>query len=130
MKHARNDNDIDDDGEVDRLIPAGIVWMQGESDAQELDVARRYRANLTELMNLIRKDLGDRNLRVVIGRITNWPVWKHGDIVRQAQAAFVQADHNAVLVTATDEYGHSDKWHYDTAGYLDLGKKFAEAISQ
>ena len=31
------------------------------------------------------------------------------------------------LVTSTDEYKYSDPWHYDTAGYLDLGKKFAEA---
>ena len=33
VRHAMADQDIDDDGEVDRLIPVGIVWMQGECDA-------------------------------------------------------------------------------------------------
>lgn len=128
LNYAKQDKDIDNDGENDRLIPVGILWMQGESDAQELEVANEYLANLTELMNLIRKDLDGENIKIVIGRITNWPVWTHGDVVRKAQADFVTADKNAALVTSTDEYGNSDKWHYDTAGYLDLGEKFAEAF--
>ena len=33
VRNAYADTDIDDDGTADRLIPAGIVWMQGESDA-------------------------------------------------------------------------------------------------
>lgn len=126
---ARKDDDIDNDGETDRLIPAGIVWMQGESDAQTKDVAEQYKENLTELMGLIRQALGDENTRVVIGRITDWKVWTHGDIVRAAQAAFVESDANAALVTTTDKYGNSDPWHYDTAGYLDLGKQFADAVA-
>ena len=80
-------------------------------------------------MKRIRKDLGGGDeIRVAIGRITDWEVWTHGETVRAAQAAFVKKDPNAALVTSTDEYGNSDKWHYDTAGYLDLGKKFAEAL--
>lgn len=130
LNFAKADEDIDDDGEPDKLIPAGIVWMQGESDAQEPEVAAEYQDNLTELMNLIRKDLDGESIRVVIGRITDWEVWTHGDVVRKAQADFVAADKNAALVTSTDEYGNSDKWHYDTAGYLDLGEKFAEAFKQ
>ena len=55
-------------------------------------------------------------------------VWEYGEIVRAAQAEFVEADGNAALVTSTDEYGYSDPWHYDTAGYLDLGRRFAEAV--
>ncbi len=130
LSNARADKDIDDDGEEDKLIPVGIVWMQGESDAMEPEVAAKYEANLSELMNLLRKDLGNENARVVVGRITDWKVWTHGDVVRKAQADFVTKDKNAALVTSTDKYGNSDKWHYDTAGYLDLGKKFAEAFKE
>ena len=65
---------------------------------------------------------------VVIGRITDWKVWKFGAIVRKAQASFVEADPSAALVTSTDSYGNSDPWHYDTAGYLDLGEQFAKAL--
>jgi len=130
LKHAFADKDLDNDGEPDTLVPSGIFWMQGESDADTEEVARRYESNLSELMNLIRKDLGKPKTKipVVIGRITDWKVWKFGAIVRKAQASFVEADPSAALVTSTDSYGNSDPWHYDTAGYLDLGEQFAKAL--
>lgn len=140
LRNAFTVSDIDNDGEMDRLLPAGIVWMQGESDAGSEDVARAYEANLKRLMDLIRAALREDDLRVVIGRISesgndqyeqqpNGRVWEFGDIVRQAQAEFVVKDGNAALVTSTDAYGYSDPWHYDSAGYLDLGRKFAEAMA-
>jgi len=46
------------------------------------------------------------------------------------QAAFVEKDPSARLVTSTDSYGYSDPWHYDSAGYIDLGQRFAEAMLQ
>jgi broad specificity phosphatase PhoE len=113
------------------------VWMQGESDAY-LDeaIARRYEANLKRLMDLIRAALRTDDLPVAVGRISdskNDPsgqVWKFGEIVRQAQADFVEKDTAAALVTSTDNYDYSDKWHYDSEGYIDLGKQFAEAVAQ
>ena len=64
--------DIDGDGTEDRLIPAGIIWMQGESDANAgADVAQRYSANLKRLMDLIRAAFRTDDLAVVIGRISD-----------------------------------------------------------
>jgi hypothetical protein len=37
-------------------------------------------------------------------------------------------DKNAILVESTLNYNYSDKYHYDTEGYIDLGKEFAIAI--
>ncbi len=109
--------------------------MQGESDAAITEaVARRYEANLKRLMDLIRAALRVDDLPVVLGRISDsgqeadGKVWDHGELVRAAQAAFVQKDARAALVTTTDAYGYSDRWHYDSAGYLDLGRQFAEAM--
>jgi hypothetical protein len=124
--------DIDGDGSEDRLIPAGILWMQGESDAQLVkEVAEAYGANLKRLMDLMRAAVRTDDLPVVIGRISDsgqdgdGKVWDYGDIVRTAQAEFVKKDGHAALVTSTDNYKYSDKWHYDTAGFIDLGKQFA-----
>ena len=133
VRHAYDDSDIDDDGTPDRLIPAGIVWMQGESDAHFTpEIAKEYQANLRRLMDLIRAAFRSDDLPVVIVRISyaqkEPPSWKHGEIVRAAQAAFVEADSNAELVVSTDEYGYSDPWHYDSPGYIDLGQKFATAM--
>ena len=109
--------------------------MQGESDAHYTEeIANQYHANLTRLMNLIRAALRQDDLPVVIGRISysqKEPLsWKHGEIVRAAQAKYATTDTAAALVTSPDNYGYSDPWHYDSAGYLDLGIQFAEAMNR
>ncbi|MHC4945993.1 MAG: sialate O-acetylesterase, partial [Planctomycetota bacterium] len=139
IRNAMAVDDIDGDGERDTLVPAGIVWMQGESDASNTEeVAKRYEANLKRLMDLIRAALRMDDLPVVIGRISDsgqdtrekdGKVWNHGEIVRTCQDAYVGKEPRAALVTSTDQYGYSDPWHYDTEGFIDLGKKFAEAMT-
>lgn len=136
IRNATKTTDIDGDGSPDNLIPAGILWMQGESDASYGKViAEKYEANLKRLMDLVRAALRADDLPVVVGRISDsgndkkdGKVWDFGPAVRAAQAAFVANDMAGALVTSTDEYGYSDPWHYDSAGYIDLGKKFAEAL--
>lgn len=136
IRHAMMDADVDQDGKADILIPSGILWMQGESDGAHGEaIALAYEANLKRLMDLLRAALWQDDLPVVIGRISDsgqddqdGKVWDHGNLIRAAQEAFVEADSRAALVTTTDAYHYSDKWHYDTAGYLDLGRAFAQAI--
>lgn len=127
--------DIDGDGEEDTLIPCGIVWMQGESDGVHEGAAGEYAKNLERLMELIRAALRADELPMAIGRISDSGVqagtqriWKFGDTIRKAQAEVCDADPMAELVTSTDEYGYSDPYHYDTAGYMDLGRRFAQAL--
>ena len=134
VQNALAESDIDGDGEPDTLVPAGIVWMQGESDATQEATAQQYEANLKRLIDLVRAALRVDDLPVVIGRISDsgkddgGQIWTYGSVVRQAQADFCTKDACAALVTSTDGYGYSDKWHYDTAGYIDLGVHFADAL--
>lgn len=134
LRNAFAARDIDGDGRDDTLIPAGILWMQGESDAGTAAVAKRYGRNLKRLMDLMRAALRVDDLPVIIGRISDsandrdGKVWNYGGAVRQAQQDFVDSDAAAALVTETDEYGYSDPYHYDTAGYIEFGKRFAEAM--
>ena len=134
VKNAYSVKDIDGDGEDDELIPAGILWMQGESDAAKLKWANQYSANLKRLMDLIRAAFRTDNLPVVVGRISDsgntddGKVWKYGTELRWQQAKFVSRDENAALVVTTDNYDYSDPWHYDTKGYIDFGKQFAKKM--
>ncbi len=135
IRNALSVDDIDGDGTRDRLVPSGIVWMQGESDAAyNEEIARNYDQNLQRLMDLMRAALRSDDLPVAIGRIsdskrgTSDLTWRHGALVREAQAEFVYRDRAARLVTETDQYRYSDPWHYDSRGYLELGKRFAEAM--
>ncbi len=134
VKNACAVDDIDGDGERDELIPTGILWMQGESDGHDEMIANAYFGNLKRLMNLIRAAFRTDDLPVVIGRISDSHndsdglVWDYETIIRWQQAKYVNQDGHAALVTSTDNYGYSDKWHYDTAGYIDFGKQFALSI--
>ena len=138
IRIALGTTDIDGDGKTDQLVPAGIVWMQGESDAAHgAQIAFRYLRNLQRLMELLRAALHADDLPVVLGRISDSGrdlrdglVWDHGAVVRAAQAAFANSDRHAALVTSTDGYAYSDNWHYNSAGYLDLGVQFAEAMAK
>ena len=127
--------DIDGDGKKDVLIPSGIVWMQGESDANNEYSTSIYKQNLAMLIDSIRITFSAPAMPVAIGRISDShnaadsTVWTWGDAVREAQAQYVAEDGNAALVTSTDNYSYSDPWHYDSEGFIDLGKKFAEAIA-
>ena len=132
--YAMKKQDIDGDGRPDRLEPAGIVWMQGESDGTLESSALKYEENLKHFIKLVRKAFNNENLPVVIGRISDshnsetGKVWAYGDIIRKAQADFVEKDGRAALVISTDKYSYSDPWHYNSEGYIDLGNKFAEAL--
>ncbi|MCU0458052.1 MAG: sialate O-acetylesterase [Bacteroidales bacterium] len=135
VKGALAAKDIDGDGKKDRLLPSGILWMQGESDANNDYATSIYKENLAMLIDSIRTVFSAPDMPVAIGRISDSRndadslVWTWGDAVREAQAKYVAEDGKAVLVTSTDNYGYSDPWHYDSEGYIDLGRKFAEAIA-
>lgn len=128
-------SDINGDGQEDFLKPAGILWMQGESDAHTEVIANRYYSNLKRLMDLIRATLRTDDLPIVLGKISDsWndkkdgKVWDYGELVQHAQEKFARQDRHTSIVRSTRYYKYSDPWHYDSAGYMDLGEKFAEAI--
>jgi hypothetical protein len=124
--------DINSDGILDVLIPKAIFWMQGEGDAEVLkSSALNYEQNLSRLICLMRKKLGEDNLPVVIGKISDsGRVWPFGKQVMQAQEDYVLKDKNAAIVRSTQHYAYSDPWHYDSQGYMDLGMEFARAFIQ
>jgi len=135
LRRATAVRDIDGDGEDDTLIPAGILWMQGESDSNGSPaIALQYEQNLARLMDLLRAALRSDDLPVAIGLISDsgdtpdGVVWTHGDVVRAAQQAYCESDPAAELVTVTDTLGYSDPWHYDSDGYVLLGAAFADAL--
>jgi hypothetical protein len=137
LRNALAEKDIDGDGVRDLLIPAGIVWMQGESDANaNYEIAAAYENNLALLVQTLRSELGNDDLPVVIGKITDshmaedGSVMDYSDSVQEAQARYAQSDPCAELVTVTEalNYHEDDPWHYDSDGFIRMGEAFAEAV--
>lgn len=134
LNHAMSIQDIDGNGQADVLVPAGILWMQGESDADKSEeLALRYYEHLVRLMNLMRAALRTDDLPVLIGKITdslnpefNGKVWPYGDLVQYAEEKFAREDPAAAIIRNTKYYGSSDPWHYLSEDYVDFGKAFAD----
>jgi hypothetical protein len=99
----------------------GILWHQGETD--KTDVA--YLDKLVELMESLRKDLGDTALPVIAGQIGQF---------NSSHAAF-----NTRLLKLPERLAHSavvksdglvdrgDNLHFDRASQITLGKRYAAA---
>jgi hypothetical protein len=137
VRSAISVKDINGDGTEDYLLPMGIIWMQGESDSDKTEeIANKYYSHLKRLMDLIRASLHTDDLPVVIGKISDshndddGKVWDYGELVQYAQEKYVKTDKNAAIVRSTRNYKYSDRWHYNSEGYIDLGKEFAEAVYQ
>ena len=138
MRNALRHFDIDGDGVADRLVPTGIVWMQGEADAFDSQAAAdEYRANIERLMNLLRAAMRVDDLPVVIGKITDSGMSDDGTVmdyietVQQAQRDFVDDDACAAYVAVTEDLVYlDDGWHYNTEGFVRLVTAFAEAMSK
>ena len=135
VNNAMAVKDINGDGVEDVLIPSGIIWMQGESDADKTEqIANQYYSNLKRLMDLMRATFRNNDLPVVIGKIsdsgddTDGKVWGFGELVQYNQEKFAATDPNAAIVRTTNNYKYSDRYHYDNNGFIDLGKQFANAI--
>lgn len=136
VKNALSEKDIDQNRKNDELIMSGILWMQGEGDASyDEEIANRYYAHLKTLMNQMRASVLSDDLPVVIGKISDsgknekGKVWPMGELVQYAQEKFVRNDKNAAIVRDTKNYRYgNDPWHYDSAGYIDLGRRFADEV--
>jgi hypothetical protein len=106
---------------------AGMLWMQGETDAKDLGSANAYQANLEEFITKVRADFSASDMKFVIGRIS--PPWAtYTGKVRTAQQA-VAAKMTNVSWFNTDDLPIMDpnepNYHYNSAGQIELGIRFA-----
>ena len=138
INNAFANRDIDGDGEPDRLVPKGIIWMQGEADANaSKEAANAYLSNLTRLMGLMRAAFRDDSIPVVIGKITDSQLgdsdlMPYINRVHMAQQQFVEQDICANYMTNTERYPYHEKdpWHYLSEGFVQMGRDFALSYSR
>jgi len=105
---------------------AGILWMQGEKDANNPEAGKVYAENLKLLIEGMRKDFDSPNAPFILG-VTNPPNYPAAEEVRSAQMDAPNKHPNVKIVSSDGLTKLSDKLHYDTQGQIELGKRFAEA---
>lgn len=106
-----------------------IAWVQGESDANPSRV-NDYQQNITRMITSLRNDLQTPDLIALVGVNTKFGGGrnKHLPGVIAAQQAFAMSDPNAAYVDTTGATIANDA-HFDAAGTIEVGKRFARALS-
>lgn len=110
----------------------GILWHQGESDAQP-GLADAYQAKLDDLIARFRKELGDENLPFIVGQMGQFPEKPWDEAKRRVDRAHrelpTRVRHTAFV--SSDGLTHKgDEVHFDAAGYRELGRRYAQAYRE
>lgn len=107
---------------------AAVLWMQGERDARFPAAGEQYGANLSVLVDRIREDLDAPDLPFIFGQVNPPPErYPASEEVRNAQQAAERLIRGATMVSTEGLAKHDDDLHYNTAGQLELGRRFARA---
>lgn len=106
----------------------GMLWMQGEADADQGKGAE-YEASLEAFIKEMRREFKVRKMPFVMGRIL--PTFDrpkgNGPLVRAALEK-VAAEDELVACFDTDDFERINKGHYNHKGQLELGETFAEHL--
>ncbi len=123
---------LNDSGAVYEIC--GMLWMQGESDAEIIEKAKEYDLNLPILINNVRKFTGKEELPFVLGRIsssllkeTPWN-FDHTMIVQKAQENVAAQDENVFIINTDHLTTWDDNTHFDATSQIWLGKKMGEIM--
>lgn len=110
----------------------GILWHQGESDANE-ELAGAYELRLHELIARFRKELDAPDVPFIAGQMGHFKKRPWDDFKTQVDAAH-QLLPESVPHTAfvrSDGLAHKgDEVHFDTPSYRELGRRYARAYAE
>ena len=107
---------------------AGLLWLQGETDACDPVEGLEYEANLIDFIADFRSDLGVDDLPIIIAQINDSDCWDDGDkqgpYIRATQKKVAESDpYAAWFITSDLDPG----FHYDSPSHVVIGQRFAEA---
>ena len=107
---------------------AGMVWMQGESDATVESWASAYEDNLTHLIDRVREDVGASEMPFAMGLIDCSVHCTWRDTVRAAQQSVADSSDLVFTVETADLPQNLDSLHFDASGVRTLGTRLADAL--
>ncbi|MGZ0709080.1 sialate O-acetylesterase [Coraliomargarita sp. W4R53] len=111
----------------------GMIWMQGERDSRDPKMAAAYRSNLENFIERARADFNAPEMTFVAGRVN--PHFPDGPLRSQfSYASDVRAAQEGIdlkgygWIDCDDLSKINDHLHYDTAGIVEMGHRFATKL--
>ena len=103
----------------------GVLWVQGERDARSQELALSYAEKLDSLVVAFRRDLRVGDLSFFCAEVN--PPYPFATAVRAAQVSLPSRLPRTFVVTSEGLSKNADGVHYDAAGQIGLGLRFAAA---
>ncbi len=108
-------------------IIKGILWHQGESDANEKDIPH-YKERLRELFTKFRSAVSIDNLPVLLGELGSFSKDKeHFSLINKAIHDYSSEDKNTAVISTGDLKDKGESLHFNSRGQRIMGKRFAES---
>jgi hypothetical protein len=107
-------------------IIKGILWHQGESDANEKDIPL-YKQRLHLLFSKFRSAIGNNELPVLLGELGSFsenPV--NFNLINKAIHDYAAEDRNSRVISTKDLKDKGDHLHFNSKGQRTMGKRFAK----
>ena len=123
---------LEDSGTVYEIC--GMLWMQGESDAELIEKAKEYEINLPVLVNNIRELTVKEELPFIMGRIsssllkeTPWN-FDQTKYVQISQENVAVRDDNIFIINTDHLTTWNDNTHFDATSQIWLGNEMGEIM--
>jgi hypothetical protein len=107
-------------------IVKGILWHQGEADANEKDVYS-YLKRLSSLFEKFRIIVGDERLPILLGELGRYSGNDYWLKVNEQIHLYSKSDKNSAVVFTGDLKEKGDKEHFNSQGQRIIGQRFADA---
>jgi hypothetical protein len=105
----------------------GILWHQGESDANEKDIPH-YKERLATLFTKFRSAVGNANLPVLPGELGSFSKDKeHFGLINNAIHEYSLQDKHSTVISTSDLKDKGDSLHFNSKGQRIMGRRFADA---
>ncbi|MGZ8553266.1 MAG: sialate O-acetylesterase, partial [Chitinophagaceae bacterium] len=108
----------------------GILWHQGESDANEIDIPY-YKERLSTLFKRFRSAAGNDSLPVLLGELGSFSNDKvNWTVINKAINEYSLEDRHTAVISTADLNHKGDSIHFNSMGQRTMGRRFAETYLQ
>jgi len=105
----------------------GILWHQGESDANEKDIPL-HKQRLRALFSKFRSAIGNNEVPVLLGELGSFSENPEDfNLINKAIHEYAAEDKNSSVISTKDLKDKGDHLHFDSKGQRTMGNRFAEA---
>ena len=107
-------------------IIKGILWHQGESDANEKNIPL-YKQRLGLLFSKFRTTVGNNELPVLIGELGSFSEDPGNfSLINKTIHEYAAEDKNSKVISTKDLKDKGDHLHFDSKGQRTMGRRFAK----